>query len=112
MTTPVIPLIPTLMLPPGTIISTADPPFIILAAVTLVNNDPLPTKKLAVMRFTPVMLPFDPVVLMLPPAMLPVVVTLPVSAARLPVYVGRYAATLALPYVAGSPVNCEPLPRM
>ena len=35
--------------------------------------------------------------------MLAVVVTGPVSDTRLPVYVGKYAATLALPYVAGNP---------
>ena len=46
------------------------------------------------------------------PVTLAVVVTLPVRATRLPVYVGKYAATSALPYVAGSPVSCDPLPRI
>ena len=44
--------------------------------------------------------------------MLAVVVTLPVRAVKLPVYVGKNASTLALAYVSGSPVSCEPLPRI
>ena len=60
-----------------------------LAAVTLL-----------VSRLAPMILPEafnDPDVLRLPPVMLAVVVTGPVRLTRLPVYVGKKAATLALP---------------
>ena len=47
----------------------------------------------------------DPLPLMLPPVILPVVnMGFEPNAAKL-------AATLALPYVAGKPVSCDPLPR-
>jgi hypothetical protein len=50
-----------------------------------VNCDPLPMKKL--------------------PEILAVVVTLPAKLAKLPVYVGKYAATLAFEYDSGKPVS-------
>ena len=41
---------------------------------------------------------------------MPVVVILP--AAKLPVYVGKYAATFVFEYVAGNPVKKDALPKM
>ena len=52
----------------------------------------------------------NPPVRILPPVTLAVVITGPVNDTRLPVYVGRYAATLVFEYVPAIPVNCEPLP--
>ena len=48
--------------------------------------------------------------LRLPPTLI-LPVELILLAVKLPVYVGKNAATLAFEYVAGNPVNCEPLPR-
>ena len=44
--------------------------------------------------------------------MLAVVVTLPANASKLPVYVGKYAATFELPYVSGMPVANATLPKI
>ena len=61
-----------------------------LAPTMLVNPDPLPTN-------LPVCAITSTVAMMLPPVTLAVVVTGPCKLTRLPVYVGKYAATLELP---------------
>ena len=75
-----VPATPTVTLPLAAA-TTFDVPFTIELGVPPppdipVSNEPLPTKKL--------------------PEIFAVVVTLPCSAAKLPVYVGKYVATLAL----------------
>ena len=74
-----VPATPTVTLPEAAA-TTFDVPFTIELGVPPpdipVSNEPLPIKKL--------------------PEMFAVVVTLPCSAAKLPVYVGKYAATLEL----------------
>ena len=74
-----------------------------LATLTIVVNMPLLAVTLPVAEI-------NPAVNKLPPVTLAVVITGPVSETKLPVYVGKYAATLVFEYVPDIPVNCEPLP--
>ena len=88
-----------MMLPPVTLpVELISPPVNILPPVTLALT--LTVVPVCVVAFT-----LAPP-LIFPPVMLPVVdIGFVPNAAK-------FAATLALPYVAGSPVSCDPLPRM